>query len=178
MPAARKRKGCDKKAVRKSWIENLVVDETLAMLQDDKVIAYIIELVMEIQGAENTSLPLLQQQLTETQKGIDNMLNAIQAGISTQSTKQRLDELEQAKAEIVKAYMREVVFSNDPLKASCCVIRTERPLVLSFATKVFCLTILPKKNSLIITRFIIVCLLEDLSIPWQLLGIRGFDKPA
>ena len=65
---AKKRKGCDKKAVRKIWIENLVVDETLAMLGDEKIIKYIIALVMEIQGAENTSLPLLQQQLADTFK--------------------------------------------------------------------------------------------------------------
>jgi hypothetical protein len=106
---AKKRKGCDKKSVRKALIENLIVDETLAMLGDDKVIQYIIDLVMEIQGAENTSLPLLQQQLAETQKGIANVLNAIQAGIFNQSTKQRLDELEQAKAGLEVKILQEEI---------------------------------------------------------------------
>ena len=39
---------------------------------------------------ESTNLPLLKKQLAETEKGINNMLNAIQAGIFTPSTKQRL----------------------------------------------------------------------------------------
>jgi DNA invertase Pin-like site-specific DNA recombinase len=106
---AKKRKGCDKKSIRKALIENLVVDETLAMLRDDKIIDYIIDLVMEVQGAENTSLPLFQQQLSETEKGIANMLNAIQAGIFNQSTKQRLDELEQAKAELEVKILQEEI---------------------------------------------------------------------
>ena len=65
------------------------------MLNDDAVVDYIIELVMEVQNRENTTLPILQEQLAETEKGLENMLNAIQAGVFTTSTKQRLDELEQ-----------------------------------------------------------------------------------
>jgi hypothetical protein len=56
--------------------------------------------IVELQKKENTRLPLLQQQLKETEKGIENMLNAIQQGIITSSTKQRLDELEGRKAEL------------------------------------------------------------------------------
>jgi len=107
--AAKKRKGCDKKTVRKDWIENLVVDETLAMLNDDNVVEYIIELVMEVQSRESTSLPMLQEQLAETEKGIENMLNAIQAGIFTQSTKQRLDELEQVKGDLEVKILQEEI---------------------------------------------------------------------
>jgi len=42
----------------------------------------------------------LKKQLAETEKGINNMLNAIQAGIFTPSTKQRLDELEETKSQL------------------------------------------------------------------------------
>ncbi len=38
--------------------------------------------------------------MAETERGIENMLNAIQMGIINQSTKQRLDELEERKKEI------------------------------------------------------------------------------
>lgn len=41
-------KGCDKKPVRKEWIENLVVDYIRRIIFDDKLI--------EMQGAENTTL--------------------------------------------------------------------------------------------------------------------------
>ena len=43
---------------------------------------------------ENTSLPLLERQLQEADSAIENMLNAIQQGILTRSTKTRLEELE------------------------------------------------------------------------------------
>ena len=55
---------------------------------------------MDLQGKESSELPALRQQLAETERGIENMLNAIQMGIINQSTKQRLDELEERKKEI------------------------------------------------------------------------------
>lgn len=57
--------------------------------------------MLEIQGKDNTVIPLLQQQLAETEKGMENMLNAIQQGIITPSTKQRMDELESRKSELM-----------------------------------------------------------------------------
>ena len=49
---------------------------------------------------ENTTLPLLKKQLSETEKSINNMLDAIQQGIITSSTKKRLEDLEIQKKEI------------------------------------------------------------------------------
>ena len=45
---------------------------------DDKAIEAIVSMVMDLQDRENTSLPLYEQQLQEAQRGIDNLLNAIQ----------------------------------------------------------------------------------------------------
>ncbi len=42
----------------------------------------------------------MKKQLAETEKGINNMLNAIQAGIFTPSTKQRLNELGETKSQL------------------------------------------------------------------------------
>lgn len=50
---------------------------------------------------------LCKKQLAETEKGINNMLNAIQAGIFTPSTKQRLDELEEAKSQLEVSILQE-----------------------------------------------------------------------
>ena len=66
----------------------------LEMLQDDRTIDAIVEMVMHLQDQENTALPLLEKQLKEVDSGIQNMLNAIQAGILTSSTKERLEALE------------------------------------------------------------------------------------
>ena len=49
----------------------------------------------------------MNQQLVEIEKGINNMLNAIQAGIFTPSSKQRLDELEETKRQLEDSILQE-----------------------------------------------------------------------
>lgn len=93
-------KGCDKKTVRKEWIEDLIIEQIRKVIFDDDLLDKLSEAVLELQGAENTTIPLLKKQFAETQRGIDNLLNAIQQGILTTSTKQRLEDLEQQKNEI------------------------------------------------------------------------------
>ena len=51
-------------------------------------------------GQESTLLPQLRKQLKDCENGIDNLLNAIQMGIFTPSTKERLESLEQQKEEL------------------------------------------------------------------------------
>jgi DNA invertase Pin-like site-specific DNA recombinase len=98
--SVKKRRGCHKKSVRKEWIEDFVVHETMKMVMDDKAIEAIVSMLMDLQDRENVSLPLYEQQLSETNTAINNLLNAIQQGILTKSTKARLDELEATKEEL------------------------------------------------------------------------------
>lgn len=100
-PGIKYHRGCDKKTVRKDWIEDLVIRQIKSIIFDDSLIEMLAEMVLKIQNQENTIIPLLQQQLAETEKGIENMLNAIQQGIITPSTKQRMDELESRKNELI-----------------------------------------------------------------------------
>ena len=67
---------------------------------DDKAIEAIVSMVMDLQDRENTSLPLYEQQLREAETGIQNLLNAIQQGILTKSTKSQLEELEATKEDL------------------------------------------------------------------------------
>ena len=60
-------------------------------------------------NAESSALPILRQQLAEIEKGIDNLVNAIQAGILTASTKQRLEHLEAEKSEISVQILKEEI---------------------------------------------------------------------
>ena len=83
---AKKRKGCDKKSVKKEWIEELVVRETMRMVYDDTVMEALADKLVDFQRRENTDIPLLKKQLAETAQGIENLLNAIQQGILTPST--------------------------------------------------------------------------------------------
>jgi hypothetical protein len=97
---AKKRRGCGKKPVKKAWIEDIVVNQALRVLADDAILEKIADMVLALQKQENTALPLLRKQLAEAERGIENMLNAIQQGILNQSTKKRLDDLETTKSEI------------------------------------------------------------------------------
>ena len=97
---AKRFKTCKKKTVRKEWLEDLVVAETMKLIQDDAVIDAIVAEVMELQNQENTTLPLLKKQMREVENGIENMLNAIQAGVLTNSTKSRLEKLEAQQKEL------------------------------------------------------------------------------
>ena len=97
---AKKHKGCKKKTVRKQWLEDLVVNQTMQLVKDDAAMESIIAKVMELQDRENTSIPLYEKQLRDAESGIQNMLNAIQAGILTSSTKERLEQLEETKREL------------------------------------------------------------------------------
>ena len=96
----KKRTECHKKSVRKEWIEDLVVSETMRMVMDDKAIEAIVSMLMDLQDRENVNLPLYEQQLREADTAIQNLLNAIQQGILTKSTKSRLEELEATKEEL------------------------------------------------------------------------------
>lgn len=96
----KKRRDCKKRAVKKQWLEDLVVNETMKIVMDDKAIEAIIPMVMALQDQESTSLPLYEQQLREAETGIQNLLNAIQQSILTKSTKARLEELEAAKDDL------------------------------------------------------------------------------
>ena len=98
--AAKNKKTCDKKAVRKQWLEDLVVNETMKLVEDDASMNAIIAKVVELQNQESTDLPIYEKQLKETEVGITNMLNAIQMGILTSSTKERLEALEEQRKEL------------------------------------------------------------------------------
>ena len=96
----KRRKGCNKKTVQKEWLEDLVVRETMKLIQDDAVIDKIVQLVMDVQNQENTTIPLLEKQLREVNKKLDNLMKAIEDGLYTRTTKERLEALEIQKDEL------------------------------------------------------------------------------
>ena len=78
----------------------MVVNETMKMIRDDDCIRSIVDAVMILQEQENTVLPLLEKQMKDIERGIENLLNAIQEGILTSSTKGRLEKLEAQQKEL------------------------------------------------------------------------------
>ncbi len=98
--AKKKRTECDLKPAKKAWLEDLVVNETVKLLQDDKIIDAVVSRVMEMQAKESEEMPFLEARLKEAEDSIDNLLKAIEMGVITKSTKERLEALETEKAEL------------------------------------------------------------------------------
>ena len=71
-----------------------MVDTAVKLVLNDPVIEHLTDLILEAQGRESTRLPVLKEQLRDTEKRLSNLLEAIEQGILTSTTKQRLDELE------------------------------------------------------------------------------------
>ena len=89
--------GCQKKNIRKEDLENLVINVTVEMFQQENNLELIANEIMKIYESkkkEQSVLNLLTSELQETQRSIENLLTAIQQGIITSSTKTRLEELE------------------------------------------------------------------------------------
>ena len=97
----KRKRGCtQKKAVKKDWIEQIVVQDTVNYVLQDEEIARIAKMLIDLQEREDTALPLLRKELADTENGLKNIADAIQQGIITNTTKQRLEELEALKSEI------------------------------------------------------------------------------
>ncbi|MBQ3253905.1 MAG: hypothetical protein IJA65_05040, partial [Acholeplasmatales bacterium] len=76
---------------------------------DDELLDRLADMLIAKLNAESSTLPILRKQLDEIEKGIDNLVNAIQAGILTASTKQRLEQLEAEKSEISVQILKEEI---------------------------------------------------------------------
>ncbi len=100
-------RGCDKKTVRKEWIEDIVISHIMKVILDDELMDKLADTLLEHLNKENSTLPILEKQFAEVQKNIDNMLNAIQQGIFTTSTKERLEALEREKSELSVQIIKE-----------------------------------------------------------------------
>lgn len=105
--SAKRKRGCDKKTVRKEWIEDIVVNYTMKKIMDDELVDYLADRILYLLSQENTRIPELKAKLKEVNGYIDNLLNAIQQGLFNSSAKQRLDVLESEKSEIETAIYTE-----------------------------------------------------------------------
>ena len=116
------------KSVKKLPLENAVVNSVMAKIMDDNFVEYITDAVMNLQDRESSALPALRKQLEDAERGITNMLNAIQMGIINVSTKQRLDELEDAKQkielQIIQEEIKHPLLSREDVTYWICRFRT------------------------------------------------------
>lgn len=119
----RKKKGhskdCCLKTVRKDYLEDLVIEHTISDVLQDDVIDYIADKVIEIQqkNKSNSALLALRAALKDVEKSLANLLKAIEAGIITETTKERMEQLEaqrdDLKVEIAKEEIKKPDLTKD-----------------------------------------------------------------
>ncbi len=98
-----RKKRCAKKPVRRVWIENLVLEHVIALVQDEELLEFIAKNTYQYYLAQNTDSSYtesLQKALEETEKATANLIRAMEAGIFNEATKRRMDELDGQKAEL------------------------------------------------------------------------------
>ena len=107
----RQHQGCKKANVVRSWVERVVVQATLDHVLQPDVMNWVADAVMAYQERTGNSAVLsgLRDQLSDNQREIGNVLNAIKAGVVTASTQRLLLDLEAEGQRLESAiYMEEV----------------------------------------------------------------------
>ena len=114
--AHKTRKGCTKKSTSKDWLESAVVDFVLDHVLSDAQIDKTADAVMALQAEELKSSPLaaMESERAEVLRQIDNINNAIAAGVWSSSTVEKLKELE-ANAEDLRISCETLRFSQAQL---------------------------------------------------------------
>ena len=94
---------CDKLPEKKSTLEQAVVKHTIDVVLTDENITLIAERTMQIledEYKDTSYIDGLRERLRDTEKRLQNLLNAIEQGILTPSTRERLEALETDKDEL------------------------------------------------------------------------------
>ena len=115
---AKKRK-CDKKAVKKDWIEDLVIEEILNLISDDEVVNELSDRIYEMQSEESAAVTVVKNQLVEVERKLNNLAEAIAQGAFSTTTKKLLDELEGQKSnletELFEVQIKHPVLTKDQI---------------------------------------------------------------
>lgn len=145
----KKRHICDKKTIAKDKLENAVAKAVMEKVMNDDLMEELTHRLYNLQSQESNLLGALKTQLAEVEKGIDNMLNAIQNGIVLDSTKKRLSELEEKQkgltVEIIQEQMKKPTLTKEQIsfgiyKFRNCDISTKEGkerLINSFVNSVY-----------------------------------------
>jgi len=112
---------CHKKPVSQEFIESLVFEATIKYVLTPKTIEKLAKLVAEkfnSEIAKPTALLSLEKELKEINKSIDGIMAAIENGIFTKTTKERLLQLEAEQSELEAKISEEETRSVKPLEVN------------------------------------------------------------
>ncbi len=138
---------CDKANVKQEWIERKIAEITKNLILQDDVIDWIADNAVEFQRQALTSPDLkhMEESLADNRKAQANIMKAIEAGIFTTTTKDRLLEIEAdissleqeiSKMKSVKPIEKErIVYALEKLKAGSTKERTFQKILLDTFVK-------------------------------------------
>lgn len=94
--------GCRKKNERKERVEQAVIDAVKQIIMDDETIDWLVAGYQEFMDTMRgqSAVKAMEKELAETEKGIENLMRAIEMGIITETTKARMMELEEKKKDL------------------------------------------------------------------------------
>ena len=93
----RKKSNCECKAVKKQLLEDAVISATVAMLGRNSIIKDIAKTIVNVHEKkikDDSGLQILIKKRDDTKKAADNIVRAIEQGIITDFTKDRLNDLQ------------------------------------------------------------------------------------
>lgn len=99
-------RACDKKAVRQDWIEEIVLREIKAILENDELLKYIAANTYRYymqQNAAEEELQIIRGKLEDVDLAISNIVKAVEAGMFNPALKKRMDELEEQRENLLTA---------------------------------------------------------------------------
>lgn len=124
----KRKHNCDKKSVGKDFIENKIISSLVQKIMDDELMEYLADRLYALQLVDNTKIPQIKEKISELDKGIENMLNAIQQGIILDSTKKRLSDLEEQKKslelELVQEQIKSPILTKEQIMFGITKFRT------------------------------------------------------
>ena len=108
-----KKKLCGKKAVRKNWIEDLVIKKCREILTDENI-EIIARACTAIQENDDSAAEIkyLQKLLKENDKAVDNLFKALEAGAVVEQITARIQDKNNERAQIEKQ-LAEAELNND-----------------------------------------------------------------
>lgn len=116
-----KKKGCELKPVRKEKLEEAVLISTMRDMLTDEVIDKLTDKILEIQEADADPAEPYRKRLDGNRKKQRNLVTAIEDGLATKVTMERLKELEleegELEAEIARLEIKRPRLTADVIKA-------------------------------------------------------------
>lgn len=111
-------KNCDLKSFRKEYIEEIVINEIKNFLTDSSALEKIAEKINTLVEKESSTFKMsdaLKAQLNDVKKSLKNLLYAIENGIISETTQNRLSELEAQKKDLTLKIRQEELNEQKPI---------------------------------------------------------------